>query len=158
MKKWMPLLVALMVLAVPAPAMAAEGGGPGGQAGQVRQYAYMELEGQPEAVQEKILEARKEIIYQHSWVADGLSGWVVDGQTGAVKEILPQFSELFPGWEVPQEDAMASAPSIPLPEAPPPVVEPLASRLINGMRAIYSGRVCLGKATSSNAPYFHTQA
>ena len=62
--------------------------------------AYSEIdESTTEAEREQILEARSEIIYSHSWVADGLSACILD-ENGNVKEILPQFSEIFPeDWE-----------------------------------------------------------
>lgn len=66
--------------------------------------AYSEIdESTTEAEREQILEARSEIIYSHSWVADGLSACILD-ENGNVKEILPQFSEIFPeDWEEPME-------------------------------------------------------
>lgn len=66
--------------------------------------AYSEIdESTTEAEREQILEARSEIIYSHSWVADGLSACILD-ENGNVEEILPQFSEIFPeDWEEPIE-------------------------------------------------------
>lgn len=65
-----------------------------------QQYAYMDLEAASPEMKEKILEARKEIIYSQSWVADGYTMTVEDGETGEIRNI-PTFSELFPDWEIP---------------------------------------------------------
>lgn len=65
-------------------------------------YAYMDLEEAPAELQDTILEARAQIIFQESWVADGYEGQVTYPD-GTVIE-LPQFSELFPDdWEIPVE-------------------------------------------------------
>ena len=67
----------------------------------VEQLAYMDLEQASTEIQAKILEARREIIFSHSWVADGLQGAVYD-RYGNVVEELPHFSEIFPSdWEIP---------------------------------------------------------
>lgn len=50
-----------------------------------------------------ILAAREAVIYSKSWVADGVYGAILD-QNGNVKEVLPQFSDIFPeDWDVPVE-------------------------------------------------------
>lgn len=50
-----------------------------------------------------ILVAREAIIYSESWVADGVYGEILD-QNGKVKEVLPQFSDIFPeDWDIPVE-------------------------------------------------------
>lgn len=63
--------------------------------------AYLNLDEASPDMQEEILEARKEIIYNTDWVADGYSGAVIDAYTGEVIEELPHFSEVFPNWDVP---------------------------------------------------------
>lgn len=63
--------------------------------------AYMDVEQVSEEMQARIIEARNEIIFSQSWVADGLHGYVVD-KDGVIVEEVPQFSELFPSdWEIP---------------------------------------------------------
>jgi hypothetical protein len=66
-------------------------------------FAYMNLETAPYDMKGKILEARKKIIFSNSWVADGQYGEVLDAD-GKVKRVIPQFSDIFPGWEVPKEE------------------------------------------------------
>lgn len=71
-------------------------------ASNVSYYAYMALEEAPAELQETILEARAQIIFSESWVADGYEGQVTYPD-GTVID-LPQFSELFPeDWEIPVE-------------------------------------------------------
>lgn len=66
--------------------------------------AYMNLEDATEEVQAQIIEARAEIIYSQSWVADGLLGYVLD-EDGDIIEVVPQFSDLFPSnWADPFVD------------------------------------------------------
>lgn len=67
--------------------------------------AYTVIDEQTTNVQkERILAAREEIIYSQSWVADGLSGRILDCN-GNVKRSLPQFSELFPeDWDLPVDE------------------------------------------------------
>ena len=68
-----------------------------------QQYAYMDLEEASPEMQEKILEARREIIYSEEWVADGYTMSVVDMDTGETVREIPAFSEVFPGWDLPVE-------------------------------------------------------
>lgn len=68
---------------------------------QARALAYMDMTDVDAATKHKILEAREKVILSESWVADGVSGRILD-KNGRVKEELPQFSELFPDdWEMP---------------------------------------------------------
>lgn len=70
-----------------------------------RSIAYMDLEQASEEMQAQIIEAREEIIYSQSWVADGLQGYVFN-EDGIIVEEVPQFSELFPSdWEIPFTDS-----------------------------------------------------
>ena len=50
------------------------------------------------------MEARKEIIYNTDWVADGYVGCIRNIKTGKLIKELPEFSEVFPGWDVPIEE------------------------------------------------------
>ena len=52
-------------------------------------------------MKDRILEARRILIFSTSWVADGFSGSVQNVKTGEIIRTLPTFSELFPGWDIP---------------------------------------------------------
>lgn len=67
-------------------------------------YAYMDIDTAPKELKEKILEARNSIIYSKSWSTDGYKCSIVDVKTGEVIEELPDFSEIFPDWDVPVEN------------------------------------------------------
>lgn len=64
----------------------------------VEDYAYMDIQTAPASLKDTILEAREEIIYSESWSVDGRS--YITYPDGTI-EVLPEFSELFPGWELP---------------------------------------------------------
>lgn len=67
----------------------------------IQHYAYLNFEKASEELKPVILAARNRIICRYSWVADGISGRILD-KNGNLKEELPQFSELFPeDWEEP---------------------------------------------------------
>lgn len=99
MKKFLSVVLALAMLqGVSVPVFAAD------DEYTVERLAYMDLEQASAETKTKILEARKEIIFSQSWVADGLQGFVYD-RYGNVIEEVPQFSEIFPAdWEVPVFD------------------------------------------------------
>ncbi len=62
-------------------------------------YAYMDLEEADENMRIIILEARKRIIEDTSWVSDEAEGWIID-RDGNIKEVLPKFHDIFPDdWE-----------------------------------------------------------
>lgn len=66
----------------------------------VKALAYMDLDSAPVSMQEEILEAREKIIFgDQAWTVDG-AVCIVNLEDGTVKE-LPEFSDLFPGWDVP---------------------------------------------------------
>ncbi len=69
-------------------------------------YAYLDLESASPALKEKILQARRQIIFSTDWVADGYSMWVEDIRTGEIIREIPKFSEVFPGWDIPKEKKM----------------------------------------------------
>ena len=66
----------------------------------VKQLAYMDIVHVPTALKDDILSAREKIIY-------GNQAWAVDGalsiirKDGSVEE-LPEFTDLYPGWEIPE--------------------------------------------------------
>lgn len=68
----------------------------------VEYYAYMDIDNADENLKVIILEARKRIICSvDGWAADGVEGYVIDGD-GNIKERIPCFHELFPSdWEPP---------------------------------------------------------
>lgn len=70
---------------------------------EAEEYAYLDLVSATEEMKEKILEARRTLIFHSRWVADGYSGNIVNVITGEA-EPLPTFSELFPGWDLPVYD------------------------------------------------------
>lgn len=61
--------------------------------------AYYNLEEAPLEWKDAILEARNTIIYSTSWTVDGQVSYESPG--GTIEE-LPEFSVLFPGWDVPK--------------------------------------------------------
>lgn len=62
------------------------------------ELAYCEIEAAPVEVRADILAARDAIIHSTSWTVDGQVA--VQNEDGTIQE-LPEFSELFPGWDVP---------------------------------------------------------
>ncbi|MEJ8306445.1 hypothetical protein [Saccharibacillus sacchari] len=63
------------------------------------QLAYSDVEHAPKEWKEKILAAREKLIYSESWTVDGQVSYELPD--GTLKS-LPEFSELFPGWDVPK--------------------------------------------------------
>lgn len=62
------------------------------------EYAYMDTETASPELREKILDARRKIVYgDQSWSADG-SGYIVNAD-GTITN-LPLFSDLFPDWNL----------------------------------------------------------
>lgn len=111
--------------------------------------AYLNLDEASPDMQEEILEAREQIIYNTSWVADGYSGAVIDAYTGEVIEELPHFSEVFPNWDMPvgeiTEDEVETMPQIGVG--------------LDDFLVYYSGRVYLEEASpNQNAEAFCTFA
>ncbi len=64
--------------------------------------AYSDLESADPETQEKILAARRVIIFQYSWQADDGLGFMYDPTTKEFS-FTPRFSDLFPGWDLPVE-------------------------------------------------------
>lgn len=65
-----------------------------------QQLAYMDIDSAPKSLKSKILEAREKIIY-------GDQAWTVNGAVSIIKrdgsvEEVPEFSDLYPEWEVPE--------------------------------------------------------
>lgn len=83
---------------------------------ELNDIAYLDVDTASPEMQEKILEARKEIIYNTEWVADGHIGYIQNMETGEIIREVPKFSEVFPGWDIPIIDEVAPAenPVVPL--------------------------------------------
>ncbi len=84
----------------------------------------------------KILAAREEVIYSHSWVNDTISGVMMASIDSNNRQfsITPKFSELFPGWEVPKSEAAdAPVPAGSAEEVSAP--NKTAGNLLNGAKA-----------------------
>ena len=106
MKKFLSMtmtLIMLMALAVPAFAVDKESD-PNSEAEvqeeileSASEFAYLDADKATPELKEKILEARKEIIYNTDWVADGYVGCIRNIKTGKLIKELPEFSEVFPG-------------------------------------------------------------
>lgn len=63
----------------------------------VNELAYMDLEGASPELREEILDARAQIVYNTSWTVDGA---VSIRHKDGTKEKLPEFSDLFPDWDL----------------------------------------------------------
>ena len=67
----------------------------------VTNIAYIDINEATPELKQKILQAREEIIFSYSWVADEVNGRVLD-ENGNIVEELPHFSDLFPeDWDEP---------------------------------------------------------
>ncbi|MGO4789056.1 hypothetical protein AB4124_16675 [Paenibacillus sp. 2KB_20] len=64
-----------------------------------KELAYQDLDLSPEEWKDEILDARNSIIYSTSWTVDGQVAYELPD--GTIEE-LPEFSDLFPDWEVPK--------------------------------------------------------
>lgn len=62
------------------------------------ELAYCDLDAAPVEWQDDILAARAAIIYSESWSVDGLVTLIYPDES---TEVLPKFSDLFPGWDLP---------------------------------------------------------
>ena len=74
-------------------------------------YAYLDIETAAPALKEKILEARKVLVYTKEWVADGYTAYVED-EEGNIIRTIPSYSEVFPGWELPESDATINSDTV----------------------------------------------
>lgn len=75
-------------------------------------YAYMNLDTASEPMKEKILSARNTIILSEGWTVDG-KGYI--SHADGTIEVLPKFSDLFPGWDLPvwnDEKSLPAAPTV----------------------------------------------
>lgn len=77
----------------------------------VSELAHLDTKTASPALKEAILDARTEIIYgDQAWTVDGAVS-IIDLKSGEVTA-LPEFSDLFPGWDIPEIPVkQVSAPS-----------------------------------------------
>lgn len=99
----------------------------------VEELAYMDLDGASPELRESILKARAQIIYTKSWTVDGAVS--VIHQDGTV-EMLPEFSDLFPGWDLGEIRSVFAQPN-----------EPVTSEIADLPAGSYQAKVFLGKAS-----------
>ncbi|MCI6362874.1 hypothetical protein [Intestinimonas butyriciproducens] len=101
-KKFLSVFCAVcMILAMSAPVFAADSQPNSAERG----LAYMDINSAPAEMQEDILAARAAIIFgDQAWTVGGaVSIFNLDGTV----EALPEFSDLFPGWDVPAADKIS---------------------------------------------------
>ena len=73
----------------------------------VEAFAHMDLESAPVAMQDDILQAREQIIFgEQAWTVDGAVSLIY--ADGTVKP-LPEFSDLYPGWDIPTVNVSESS-------------------------------------------------
>lgn len=65
--------------------------------------AYLDLDNASPEMQKKILDAREKIIFSTDWVADEYAMSIED-LDGNVIRTVPNFSEIFPEWDLPVYD------------------------------------------------------
>ncbi|MEK3901725.1 hypothetical protein [Paenibacillus sp. FSL R7-0179] len=105
--------------------------------------AYSDLKTAPEEWQNAILAARNSIIYSESWTVDGQVA--IELSDGSIEK-LPEFSDLFPGWDVPKNTNAVSKEASTI----------LSDPIFTIMSANYAGYVYLQAApTSSETPIFY---
>lgn len=66
----------------------------------IEELAYLDLDEAPAEMKDEIIDARNTIIFSEDWVADGYSAEVYDTD-GTIIRSIPQFSDLFPEWDLP---------------------------------------------------------
>jgi beta-lactamase regulating signal transducer with metallopeptidase domain len=64
-----------------------------------KELAYCDLKAAPKEWKQAILDARNTIIFNHSWTVNGQGA---SGSADGTITPLPEFSDLFPGWDVPK--------------------------------------------------------
>lgn len=132
---------------------------------QLENIANLDVDEATPEMKEKILEARREIIYSTDWVADGYTAYIQDMETGEIIRDVPNFSDVFPGWDIPfeevtpmdpmEEDSIRDIPEA-IPENNTAEIIPLIDIGVglNDWLRVVSGRVYLNEASSENAdPY-----
>lgn len=101
-RKWISVLCAVcMVLSVAVTAFAAS------EETSIEEYAYMDISTATPELRDKILAARCEFVYgDQAWTVNGIGCRILSDGT---KVPLPEFSELFPEWDLREISAYAHA-------------------------------------------------
>ena len=99
MKKIRKILSSLLAMSMMFTVLAVSASAAVPTAMSAEQLAYMDLDSAPYVLQQDILDARAEIIFEQSWTVDGAVS-IINLDDGT-EETLPEFSELFPGWDIP---------------------------------------------------------
>lgn len=100
-KTMLIILAAIMIYFCACPAFATNYAASNPYDANVVSLAYMDLDAADTNTQASILQARKVIIENTAWVADGVNGWIED-ENGNVLEVVPHFHDVFPAdWDVP---------------------------------------------------------
>ncbi|NBJ90877.1 hypothetical protein [Acutalibacter sp. 1XD8-36] len=107
----------------------------------ISEYIGMDVTEAQKSIENKILEARREIIYSNNWIADGYEGYIGDRRTGT-REKLPTFSTLFPDWDIPVEK-VTLAPSVKASATP-----------LSSKKVIFQGTAYMGSPTATGDPTF----
>ena len=75
----------------------------------IEELAYLDLDEAPAEMKDDIIDARNTIIFSEDWVADGYFAEVYDTD-GTLIRSIPQFSELFPNWDIPVAECVKPVP------------------------------------------------
>lgn len=113
-------------------------------------FAYMDLETADAQTQSLIQSAREELIFSKSWVADGVSGRILDSDGNIIEE-LPSFSDIFPAnWNIPTDKSLRIQYTT---NTEPVGYQPLATD--NNWQLIYEDIVTLRypSSTQNTAPF-----
>lgn len=105
--------------------------------------AYSDIDVAPEEWKKSILAARNLVIYSHSWTVNGQVSYELPD--GTVKQ-LPEFSDLFPDWDVPKSNTIKNEISQKIVDDP----------IFTIMAANYAGFVYLrNPPTGAETPVFY---
>ncbi|WP_438498524.1 hypothetical protein [Paenibacillus sp. IHBB 3054] len=109
----------------------------------IEKLAYSDLKTAPEEWKSAISAARNSIIYSKSWTVDGQVA--IEQPDGTIEE-LPEFSDLFPDWDVPKANVSKSNENS----------TTLGDPIFTIMAANYAGNVYLqAPPTSGGSPIFY---
>lgn len=126
------------------------------------ELAYMDIDKADGELREKILAAREEVIYNHSWVNDKIEGVMMGSVDSKNRQfsITPKFSDLFPGWDVPKCEVIdapvtvESAEEVPAPEKAADDAKATAlSAARKTMDILYNKDTWIYKANSTSAAH-----
>jgi hypothetical protein len=133
------LMLAILIM----PSFASAAGQPNYVKLSIEKLAYSDLDSAPEEWKSAILTARESIIYSKSWTIEGQVSYELPD--GTIKQ-LPEFSDLFPGWDVPKLNKAVSDKSS----------TALNDPIFTIMTANYAGYVYLkAPPTNQESPVFY---